>query len=233
MRTERLLVLLLAGFCVGCISQESTETASREGTGMSPVAGAAGIDLGTAAGTPARPAQSAVPPPGSGTGYPPGDTPPVQPSMQPPAQPMTRPPGPSSGQLPIHLPPALRPVGPGSPSTGAPAVPGAGTAAPSGDAVRAGVGVAKRGRSLDNMSGVIVTPAKTLFAFQERAVFEIQLPQALKLFEATNGRKPKSHEEYMASIIKANNIRLPELPQGQRYHFDVQRGELMVYKPRQ
>ena len=83
------------------------------------------------------------------------------------------------------------------------------------------------------MSGVIVTPAKSLFAFQERAVFQIQLPQAIRLFEATNGRKPKSHDEYMASIIKANNIKLPELPQGQKYHYDVQRGELMVYKPRQ
>jgi hypothetical protein len=101
-------------------------------------------------------------------------------------------------------------------------------APPTGNQVPAQVGVGKRGRSLDNETGVLVQPAKSLFAFAERAVFEIQIPQALKLFEATEGRKPNSDEEFMSRIIRANNIRLPELPDGQTYRYDPQRGELMV-----
>ncbi len=62
-------------------------------------------------------------------------------------------------------------------------------------------------------------------------VFEIQVPHALQLYEATNGRKPATHEEFMEQIIKANQIELPELPAGQRYIYDSQTGELMVEKP--
>jgi hypothetical protein len=103
-------------------------------------------------------------------------------------------------------------------------------APPAENQVRAQVGVGKRGRTLDNETGVIVQPAKSLFAFSERAIFEIQIPSALKLFEATEGRKPNSHDEYMSRIIKANNIRLPELPDGQTYRYDPQQGDLMVVR---
>jgi len=116
------------------------------------------------------------------------------------------------------LPPAVTPAG----------------AAPGTVLEKAGVGSAKRGRSLDDEKGigaVIAQPAKSLFAFQERAVFEIEIPGALKLFNATQGRAPKSHEEFMTHIIKANNIKLPELPAGHRYQYDPDRGELMVEKP--
>jgi hypothetical protein len=85
---------------------------------------------------------------------------------------------------------------------------------------------------MQGVQGAIAQPARSLFAFQERTVFEIQIPKAIQLFEATNGRKVKSHEEFMTSIIKANRINLPELPQGKQYYYDVQRGELMVYGPR-
>jgi hypothetical protein len=94
---------------------------------------------------------------------------------------------------------------------------------------QAGVGAA--GRSLDNETGVIVESAKALFAVRERAVFEISIPQALNLFQATEGRFPKSHDEFMERIINANAIRLPALPAGQRYIYDPQRNELMVERP--
>jgi hypothetical protein len=50
----------------------------------------------------------------------------------------------------------------------------------------------------------------------------------MKLFEATEGRKPNSHDEFMSRIVKANNIALPKLQQGRSYRYDPQRGELMV-----
>jgi CRISPR-associated Cas5-like protein len=98
--------------------------------------------------------------------------------------------------------------------------------------VKADVGAAKKGRSLDEYEGVVVTPAKSLFAVQERMVFQVQIPKAMQTYEAINGGKPKSHEEYMTKIIEENLIKLPELPTGQRYAYDPEQGELMVEKPK-
>ena len=100
--------------------------------------------------------------------------------------------------------------------------------------VPAQVGVGKKGRSLDEVDGVgnvVAQPAKSLFAAKERIVFEIQIPQALQLYKATNGSPPKSHEEFMDKIIKANNIRLPQLAAGSKYVYDPDVGELMVERP--
>jgi hypothetical protein len=52
------------------------------------------------------------------------------------------------------------------------------------------------------------------------------------LFKATNGNSPKSHEDFMAQIIDANQIHLPELAAGQRYVYDPEKEELMVERPR-
>ena len=106
---------------------------------------------------------------------------------------------------------------------------------PATEQVEAEVGVGAKGRSLDNEDGVLtrglVEPARSLFATRERMVFEVQIPQAMQLFEATEGRAPQSHDEFMQRIVQANNLRLPELPQGQRYVYDPERKELMVERP--
>jgi hypothetical protein len=99
--------------------------------------------------------------------------------------------------------------------------------------VKAEKGVGIKGRSLDEHQGMLVTPAKAYFSVRERVVFEIQIPEAVKLFKATNGNGPKSHDEFMAQIIDANQIQLPELPAGQRYVYDPEKEELMVERPRQ
>jgi len=76
-----------------------------------------------------------------------------------------------------------------------------------------------------------VTPAKAYFSARERIVFEIAVPKALQLYEATNGSPPRSHEEFMTQVIEAQGIKLPELPPGQRYVYDPQTKELMVERP--
>jgi hypothetical protein len=98
--------------------------------------------------------------------------------------------------------------------------------------VKAEQGVGIKGRSLDEYEGVVVTPVKSLFAFKEKAVFDIQIPQALTLFNASEGRNPMNHEEFMEKIVEANNIRLPELPEGHRYLYDPATNELMVERPK-
>ena len=100
--------------------------------------------------------------------------------------------------------------------------------------VVAGVGVGQKGRSLDQYEGAVVTPAKSLFAVGERVVFEIQIPDALNKFEAIEGRRPKSNDEFMQRIIKENLINLPVLPPGRTYRWDPamgEKGELMVDPP--
>ncbi|MFO0817862.1 MAG: hypothetical protein U1A77_07970 [Pirellulales bacterium] len=95
-------------------------------------------------------------------------------------------------------------------------------------AVQAQVGVGAKGRSLDQFQGAVVTPAKTLFAAKERVVFDIQVPQALQLFKATNGQGPATHDEFMQRVIAENNIQLPQLPAGRRYQYDPPTEQLMV-----
>ena len=103
---------------------------------------------------------------------------------------------------------------------------------PETEQVKAQKGVGIAGRSLDPHEGTVVTSVKTLFTVRERIVFEAQIPEALKLFKASNGQGPKSHDEFMSQIIEANQIRLPELGQGQRYIYNPQTEELMVERPR-
>jgi hypothetical protein len=119
--------------------------------------------------------------------------------------------------------PSVSPPGPGAPATEPPAE---GT-----ERVVAKAGVGKQGQSLKEHTGVLVEPAKALFNVRQKAVFEMQIPSAMKLFEATEGRKPQSHDEFMSKIIAPNQIKLPELPAGSKYVYDPQRGELMVEQP--
>lgn len=121
---------------------------------------------------------------------------------------------------------------PGGPGSGAD--PGVSPAVePEGELIRAETGVGKQGQSLQDETGVgamIVQPARSLFAVKQRMVFDVQIPKALQSFEALQGRKPNSHDEYM-NVLKTNLIKLPELPAGQTYEYDPEQGELMVRKP--
>jgi hypothetical protein len=96
---------------------------------------------------------------------------------------------------------------------------------------KAEVGAGEKGHY--DTVGPIVTPIASYFAIRERMAYEIQIPEAMKLFKATEDRVPKSHEEFMQRIIKENNIVLPQLPEGHSYIYDPKRGELMVRQPRQ
>jgi hypothetical protein len=98
--------------------------------------------------------------------------------------------------------------------------------------IKADVGVGAKGRGLDKFQGgVLVTPAKAYFTLRERAIFQVQIPQAMQMYQALHGSAPQSHDQFMKEIIQANQIRLPELPAEQRYVYDPQAKELMVERP--
>jgi len=105
--------------------------------------------------------------------------------------------------------------------------------APPMERVAAKAGVGKKGQSLKNDTGITVEPVKQLIRFEQRAVFDIQIKQALDLYKASTGSHPKTHEEFMEKVINANGIKLPELPAGQKYVFDPEQAQLMVERPQQ
>ncbi len=57
---------------------------------------------------------------------------------------------------------------------------------------------------------------------------QIQITQAINIFNALHDRYPKDHEEFMEQIIKANGITLPVLPGGVQYQYDVENHELKI-----
>jgi hypothetical protein len=124
---------------------------------------------------------------------------------------------------------------PPAPSPAPPATPEPQAAAPNApmERVVAEAGVGKKGQSLKNDTGMIVEPVKQLIRFEQKAVFDLQIKPALELYKGSTGSYPKAHEEFMANIITANSIKLPELPAGQQYVFDPETAQLMVERPQQ
>jgi hypothetical protein len=107
------------------------------------------------------------------------------------------------------------------------------TPQPDVDRVKADVGVGAKGRGLDKLQpGVLVTPAKAYFTMREKAIFQIQIPSAMQLYEGLHGSAPRTHEQFMTEIIQANQIKLPDLPPGQSYLYDPEAKELMVQRPK-
>lgn len=99
-------------------------------------------------------------------------------------------------------------------------------------AQKAETGVTGKGKSLEDVSDYnpakfVAGPASALLRARERAFFEIQLPKSMQLFQATHGRVPKSHEEFMQEVM-APPMKMPELPQGLQYRYRPDLGELWV-----
>lgn len=90
------------------------------------------------------------------------------------------------------------------------------------------VGVGKKGRGYGG--GVVSEPIRAMFRTEQRLQL-MQMTHALQLYKGEHGYLPKSHEIFMKDIIEANSIQLPELPEGERYVYDPQQGELMVERP--
>jgi hypothetical protein len=70
-----------------------------------------------------------------------------------------------------------------------------------------------------------------------RVEYDLQLMNikyALKLYEASHGNAPASHEEFMQNIVNSPEygVKLPELPTGQSYVFDPKSQQLYVRRPK-
>ena len=71
------------------------------------------------------------------------------------------------------------------------------------------------------------------YGFAVSEVAKNSIKQAVEMHRATNGEYPKDHEEFMSKVIKQNGIKLPVLPGGRQYQYDVKNHELIVIEKEQ
>jgi hypothetical protein len=105
------------------------------------------------------------------------------------------------------------------------------------DLVKADVGSGKKGHygqtDGKQASDIITVPIATMFRAQEMIAYRDQVPHALQLYKAMHDNKgPETHEEFMKDVIKANNILLPSLREGEEYIYDPATEQLMIKKPK-
>jgi len=92
------------------------------------------------------------------------------------------------------------------------------------DAAKVGAGTKGQRHRGGYLSSVVRAPAHA-----EKTLSLGQANQALNLYKAAHGgRGPRTHEQYMEEIIKANHIKLAELPPGQRYVYDPKTEKLTI-----
>lgn len=123
------------------------------------------------------------------------------------------------------------PAPPAPPGGAAPAARATEPAAETKELRPATAGAGRQGQGYGG--GVITEPIRQRFLIEQKLVFDVQIQQAMNLYKAQSpqGRGPATHEEFMQKIIKANQIKLPELPVGERYLYDPAAEQLMVERP--
>jgi hypothetical protein len=72
--------------------------------------------------------------------------------------------------------------------------------------------------------------ALQIYGPEMEQISKMYVEHAIDLFHAEHDRYPKDYNEFMTSIIKANQIKLPVLPGGAKYAYDVQNHKLQVVK---
>jgi hypothetical protein len=116
-----------------------------------------------------------------------------------------------------------------TPAAQTPPVPQAAAKPDNAGSKKAEVGV---GKSYSRLAkSMICTDFAAIYCVREKLVFEVEIPHAMQLFKATEDRNPKSQEEFMEKIVKANQIKLPELWEGETYRYDPKTAELWVDPP--
>jgi hypothetical protein len=94
------------------------------------------------------------------------------------------------------------------------------------EAVHAGVG--EKGHLPE---GMLTSSGNAYWRSQAKIAFA-QVAHDIQLFKARTGKAPQSHEEFMKEIIEPAQIKLPQLPPGQRYIYQPETEQLMIERPK-
>lgn len=86
---------------------------------------------------------------------------------------------------------------------------------------------AKVSNSKINATDPFTAPTSAYGPMLEK-ISKSHIEHALNLYQATEGHFPNDYDEFMTHIIKANNIKLPVLPAGAKYQYDVENHRLVV-----
>jgi hypothetical protein len=73
-----------------------------------------------------------------------------------------------------------------------------------------------------------ITMVGNAYVTQTGRLGVLQIEQTVNLFKAAEDRYPKDHEEFMARIIKENNLALPMLPYYQEYGYHAGEHKLVI-----
>jgi hypothetical protein len=127
------------------------------------------------------------------------------------------------------------PIGPGDTQVSQAQAPTAAEAAPSPppqmERVKATMDtVGTKGK--DYGEGPIATPLSLRWRIPDKVTL-LTVQHCINLYWGLEGHYPATHEEFMEKVVAANMIKLPDLPMGQRYVYDVETHELMVERVKQ
>jgi hypothetical protein len=92
---------------------------------------------------------------------------------------------------------------------------------------------ADAGKEIVSNKVVITNPITgPLEAYQpmKQQIAALGIEHAVNLFNATEGRYPKDFEEFKSRVIDENKMRLPSLPKGLSYQYDVENHKLVVVR---
>jgi hypothetical protein len=87
-----------------------------------------------------------------------------------------------------------------------------------------------KGKKSRAAGGYLGAVAGARFYAEHSMIFN-NMKHALELYNGTEGRYPKSHEEFMKVIIQANQIALPALDPGVEYIYVPEDHKLKVWRP--
>ncbi|MEQ8208692.1 MAG: hypothetical protein RH917_02575 [Lacipirellulaceae bacterium] len=77
----------------------------------------------------------------------------------------------------------------------------------------------QQGRKSREAGGYLGTVSATYFETKHK-LFNIQVQNQMRTFNAIHDRYPKDHEEFLKEIIKPIGMPIPELPEGQEAIYD-------------
>lgn len=91
----------------------------------------------------------------------------------------------------------------------------------------------KEGKQIVKPKAVVTDPITgplEILRVQKINLPTLAIEHALNLFNASEGRYPNSLDEFMTRIVRENNIKLPQLPQGQEFEYDVANHKLVIVR---